>query len=287
MCPTKRCANFARLSIAAPSSRRRGGAAWTRTRSRIPTWRHNLRKRSRVNCPRAGRRICRPSRRPTARWRRATPGARSSTRWRACVTNLVGGSADLDPSTRTAMTGCGDFESPPTPQSDEGLPTQGAAGGVWGYAGRNIHFGLREHAMAAALTGMALHGGLRPFGATFFSFSDYMRPSIRLAALSNAHVIYVWTHDSIALGEDGPDPSARRTVGGSARHAQHVDPAAERRHRNRGGVARRAPAHGRTGRARAHAAEAARAGSRRSLPRHLVSRRARTSSPRPTRRRRR
>jgi transketolase len=120
------------------------------------------------------------------------------------VTNLVGGSADLDPSTRTAMAGCGDFESPPTPQSDEGVPTQGAAGGVWGYAGRNVHFGLREHAMAAAMTGMALHGGLLPFGATFFSFSDYMRPSIRLAALSNAHVIYVWTHDSIALGEDGP-----------------------------------------------------------------------------------
>ena len=58
--------------------------------------------------------------------------------------------------------------------------------------------------MAAVLTGMALHGGLRPFGATFLSFSDYMRPSIRLAALSNAHVIYIWTHDSIALGEDGP-----------------------------------------------------------------------------------
>jgi transketolase len=122
----------------------------------------------------------------------------------AIVTNLVGGSADLDPSTRTAMTGCGDFEYPPKPQADESLPTQGTAGGVWGYAGRNVHFGLREHAMAAALTGMALHGGLRPFGATFFSFSDYMRPSIRLAALSNARVIYIWTHDSIALGEDGP-----------------------------------------------------------------------------------
>jgi transketolase len=120
------------------------------------------------------------------------------------VTNLVGGSADLDPSTRTAMTGCGDFENPLVPQAGEALPTQGTAGGVWGYAGRNVHFGLREHAMAAALTGMALHGGLLPFGATFFSFSDYMRPSIRLAALSQAHVIYVWTHDSIALGEDGP-----------------------------------------------------------------------------------
>jgi len=84
------------------------------------------------------------------------------------------------------------------------VPTQGTAGGVWGYAGRNIHFGLREHAMAAVMTGMALHEGLLPYGATFLSFSDYMRPSIRLAALSKAHVIYIWTHDSIALGEDGP-----------------------------------------------------------------------------------
>jgi transketolase len=120
------------------------------------------------------------------------------------VTNLVGGSADLDPSTRTAMNGCGDFESPLVVQSGEEVPTQGTAGGVWGYAGRNIHFGLREHAMAAVMTGMALHDGLLPFGATFLSFSDYMRPSIRLAALSKAPVIYVWTHDSIALGEDGP-----------------------------------------------------------------------------------
>ena len=122
----------------------------------------------------------------------------------AIVTNLVGGSADLDPSTRTAMKGFGDFESPVTPTSGGELTTQGAAGGVWGYAGRNIHFGIREHAMAAVMTGMALHDGLIPFGATFLSFSDYMRPSIRLAALSKAHVIYIWTHDSIALGEDGP-----------------------------------------------------------------------------------
>ena len=120
------------------------------------------------------------------------------------VTNLVGGSGDLYPSMYTTMTGCGDFESPLAPQAGEALPTQGTAGGAWGYAGRNIHFGLREHAMAAAMTGMALHGGLLPFGATFFSFSDYMRPSIRLAALSKARVIYIWTHDSIALGEDGP-----------------------------------------------------------------------------------
>jgi transketolase len=122
----------------------------------------------------------------------------------ATVTNLVGGSADLDPSTRTAMKGFGDFESPATAESHGQLPTQGTAGGTWGYAGRNIHFGIREHAMAAVITGMAMHEGLLPYGATFLSFSDYMRPSIRLAALSKAHVIYIWTHDSVALGEDGP-----------------------------------------------------------------------------------
>jgi len=122
----------------------------------------------------------------------------------ATVTNLVGGSADLDPSTRTAMKGFGDFESPVTAESGGEFPTQGTAGGTWGYGGRNIHFGIREHAMAAVMTGMAMHEGLLPYGATFLSFSDYMRPSIRLAALSKAHVIYIWTHDSVALGEDGP-----------------------------------------------------------------------------------
>lgn len=120
------------------------------------------------------------------------------------VPNLVGGSADLDPSTRTMMKEKGDFQSARVPEGGQTPPTQGAAGGEWGYAGRNIHFGIREHAMTAILTGMAHHGGVIPFGATFLTFSDYMRPSIRLAALSDAHVIYVWTHDSIALGEDGP-----------------------------------------------------------------------------------
>jgi len=120
------------------------------------------------------------------------------------VPNLIGGSADLDPSTRTMMKGHGDFEAPPVPPAAGGPPLQGTAGGAWGYAGRNIHFGVREHAMAAILTGLALHGGVLPFGATFLTFSDYMRPSIRLAALSKARVIYIWTHDSIGLGEDGP-----------------------------------------------------------------------------------
>jgi len=120
------------------------------------------------------------------------------------VPNLVGGSADLDPSTRTMMKGKGDFQSADVLEEGQTPPTQGMAGGVWGYAGRNIHFGIREHAMAAILTGMAHHGGVIPFGATFLTFSDYMRPGIRVAALSGAHVIYVWTHDSIAVGEDGP-----------------------------------------------------------------------------------
>jgi transketolase len=122
----------------------------------------------------------------------------------AVVPNLIGGSADLDPSTRTMLKGHGDFESPQLGRDGDGLPTQGVSGGVWGYAGRNIHWGIREHGMTAALTGLARHGGVIGFGATFLTFSDYMRPAIRLAALSKARVIYVWTHDSIALGEDGP-----------------------------------------------------------------------------------
>jgi transketolase len=120
------------------------------------------------------------------------------------VTNLIGGSADLGLSTRTALKGRGNFESPIVDQRDDEVPTQGLGRGFCGYAGRNIHFGLREHAMASAMTGMALHGGLLPYGATCLSVSDHMRPGIRLAALSKARVIYVWTHDSIGLGEDGP-----------------------------------------------------------------------------------
>jgi transketolase len=113
---------------------------------------------------------------------------------------LVGGSADLDPSTHTALKDWGDFESPEVAGGD----MQGSAGGGWSYAGRNFHFGVREHAMGAILNGMAVHGGLTPFGATFLIFSDYMRPPMRLAALMGLHVIYVFTHDSIGLGEDGP-----------------------------------------------------------------------------------
>jgi transketolase len=112
---------------------------------------------------------------------------------------LIGGSADLDPSTHTALKGFGDFQ----PAAIDAPDRQGSEGGGWSYAGRNLHFGVREHGMGAILNGLAAHGGTIPFGATFLIFSDYMRPPMRLAAMMGLHVIYVFTHDSIALGEDG------------------------------------------------------------------------------------
>jgi len=99
--------------------------------------------------------------------------------------NLIGGSADLAPSNKTMVQGADTF------QNDNG-------------GGRNFHFGVREHGMGSVLNGMALYGGLIPYGGTFLVFSDYMRPPIRLAALMGLHIIYVFTHDSIGLGEDGP-----------------------------------------------------------------------------------
>jgi len=113
---------------------------------------------------------------------------------------LTGGSADLDPSTFTAVKGLGDFDPRATPGEDG----QGSTGGGWSHAGRNLHFGVREHAMGAICNGMAAHGGVIPYDATFLVFSDYMRPPMRLAALMRLHVVHVFTHDSIALGEDGP-----------------------------------------------------------------------------------
>ncbi|GAC1586097.1 MAG: transketolase [Candidatus Velthaea sp.] len=103
----------------------------------------------------------------------------------SALPELVGGSADLDPSTKTYLKGAGDFQA-------------------GSYAGRNMHFGVREHAMGAAMNGLALHGGLLPFGATFFNFADYLKPALRLAAINKIREIYVFTHDSVFLGEDGP-----------------------------------------------------------------------------------
>jgi transketolase len=113
---------------------------------------------------------------------------------------LTGGSADLDSSTHTALKGLGDFNPP----AGRDVDTQGSDSGGWSYAGRNVHFGVREHAMGAVVNGMAAHGGTVPYGSTFLIFSDYMRPAIRLAALMGLHVVHVFTHDSIGLGDDGP-----------------------------------------------------------------------------------
>jgi transketolase len=116
------------------------------------------------------------------------------------ITPLIGGSADLNPSTNTELKGKGNFQFPDAVDKK----IQGASSGGWGYGGSNIAYGVREHAMGAISNGIALHGGLIPFASTFLIFSDYMRPAIRLAALMKLHVIYVFTHDSIAIGEDGP-----------------------------------------------------------------------------------
>ena len=118
----------------------------------------------------------------------------------AKIPEMAGGSADLNPSTFTWLKGCGDFQSPAT--SSQGL--HGMVGGDWSYLGRNIHFGVREHAMGSIAVGMALHGGFIPYTATFLTFADYMRPPMRLAALMGLRVIFIFTHDSIGVGEDGP-----------------------------------------------------------------------------------
>jgi len=97
----------------------------------------------------------------------------------------MGGSADLAPSNNTYLNSFGVFEN-------------GA------FDGRNIHFGVREHAMGSLMTGMYLHGGIKPFGGTFLVFADYMRPAIRVASLMKLPIIYIFTHDSVAVGEDGP-----------------------------------------------------------------------------------
>ncbi len=101
------------------------------------------------------------------------------------IPNMIGGSADLNASTKTYLKGFGDF------QADN-------------RSGSNIHFGVREHAMGAILTGLSLHRGLRPFGSTFLVFLDYMKPAVRLSSLMEAPVVFVYTHDSIGVGEDGP-----------------------------------------------------------------------------------
>lgn len=116
-------------------------------------------------------------------------GGKAINAFAAALPELTGGSADLAPSTKTQIIG------------EESFSAENRSG-------RNMHFGVREHAMGAVMNGMAYHGGFVPFGSTFLVFSDYLRPALRLAALSGLHVIYVFTHDSIGLGEDGPTHQA-------------------------------------------------------------------------------
>jgi transketolase len=122
----------------------------------------------------------------------------SASRAEAAITprvwNLFGGSADLNESTFTNVEDGGDFERA-------------------SFAGRNLHFGIREHAMCAILNGIALHGGFIPYGSSFFVFTDYCRPSIRLAALMELRVVFVFTHDSIGVGEDGPTHQPIEQIG--------------------------------------------------------------------------
>jgi transketolase len=98
------------------------------------------------------------------------------------------------------LKGQGDFQSNQMPSER----AQGTSGGVWGYAGRNLHFGVREHGMGAVVNGMQVHGGFIPYGSTFLVFSDYMRATLRLSAIMKIGSVWVFTHDSVGVGEDGP-----------------------------------------------------------------------------------
>ncbi len=112
-------------------------------------------------------------------------GQKTMAAFSAFIPTMVGGAADLVESTKTAFPGAGQFSRV--------------------HAGRNVAFGIREHAMGAIVNGLAAHGGIvKPYGSTFLIFSDYMRPSVRLSALMGLPVVWVWTHDSVGLGEDGP-----------------------------------------------------------------------------------
>ena len=181
-----------------------------RQRGRHQAWDEQLRRvaRGQPRARRAARPVCvdapparrldrRPAdlRAPTPRaWPPARPPARCSARSRRVLPELWGGSADLAESNNTTMKGEPSF-----------IPAEHATKKFTGDPyGRTLHFGIREHAMGSILNGIALHGGTRAYGGTFLVFSDYMRPAVRLAAIMQLPVTYVWTHDSIGLGEDGP-----------------------------------------------------------------------------------
>ena len=140
-----------------------------------------------VRCLTAGTPDCLPTT-PAPRSPPGTPPRNPIQALAGPLPELFGGAADLSESNLTDVKGGGDFSAD--------------------NPGRNLRFGVREHGMGGALNGIAYHGGFIPYGGTFLTFSDYMRGSVRLAALSDLHVLYVWTHDSIGLGEDGPTHQA-------------------------------------------------------------------------------
>jgi len=167
------------------------------------------------------------------------------------VPELWGGSADLAESNNTTMDGEPSF----TPAE---FQTKMWPGGPYG---RTLHFGIREHAMGSIMNGITLHGGTRVYGGTFLVFSDYMRPPVRLAALMKLPTIYVWTHDSIGLGGDGPTHQADRAPRRTAGHPGPGHRPSRGRERDRGVLAGDVGAHRPADRARAVAAEPAGAGS--------------------------
>ena len=199
-CPT-RSTRTARSASAAPPITPPGTRCTPRNWRPIPTRVGRVRPRARGRAPgrlggRAPRLLGR-GRAGDARRARAPASRRSP----AAIPELIGGSADLAPSNNSTIKGDEAIAGAPlankeNAQADSVLPGR--------MGGRTLHFGIREHGMGAILNGLVVHGGFRAFGATFFVFSDYMRPAVRLAASWSLPVIYVWTHDSVGLGEDGP-----------------------------------------------------------------------------------
>ena len=146
-----------------------------------------------------------------------TAGGNVMAAFEKAVPELFGGAADLTTSTKTILKDSGNFHLDP--------------------AGKNVFFGVREFAMCAMVNGMAVHGGVIPYGSTFFVFSDYCKPALRLAALMKAHSIFVFTHDSMALGEDGPTHQPIEHLMALRAVPQHDRLSAGRRERNLGRLA--------------------------------------------------
>ena len=171
-------------SNTARSRKKIGTRSSKNTRKRTPISEKICRTRARTNCPTVGKNICRNLTTSKSKATRAYSGEVINA-IAEHVPQLLGGSADLAPSNNTKIKASGSFE-----------PNN--------YDARNMHYGIREHSMGSEMNGMALYGSVIPYGGTFQTFSDYMRPAIRLAALSHIQVLFVFTHDSIGLGEDGP-----------------------------------------------------------------------------------